>query len=144
MTVVGFDAEHAGEADQAAVVGEDADDVGASSDLAVEALEGIGRSELAPVVSWERVEGQEVGLGVLEHRRDLAEPPFEMRDGFGEPITRLRGVVSVEDRADQRGQQPMLVAAGVAEAVSEEVDGAALPTAAEDLRDRCLEASVGV
>jgi hypothetical protein len=42
MTVVLLDAEHAGEADQAAVVGEDADDVGASADLRVEALERVG------------------------------------------------------------------------------------------------------
>jgi hypothetical protein len=42
MTVVLLDAEHPGEADQAAIVGEDTDDVGAPADLAVEALERIG------------------------------------------------------------------------------------------------------
>jgi hypothetical protein len=52
--------------------------------------------------------------------------------------------VGVEDRPDQRAEQPVLVLAGVAEAVPEEVDGAALPGAAEDLRDRCLQAGVGV
>jgi hypothetical protein len=36
-----LDAEHPGEADQCRVVGEDADDVGAAADLAVEALERI-------------------------------------------------------------------------------------------------------
>jgi hypothetical protein len=30
----------------------------------------------------ERVYGQDVGLGVLEQRRDLAEPTVEMRDRF--------------------------------------------------------------
>ena len=40
--VVLLDAEHAGEANQALVVGEDADDVGAPADLAVEALERPG------------------------------------------------------------------------------------------------------
>src|SRR4051794_3031053 len=44
--VILFDAEHPGEPDQAAVVGEDADDVGASADLFVEALERVGRAEL--------------------------------------------------------------------------------------------------
>jgi hypothetical protein len=38
----------------------------------------------------------------------------------------------------------MLVAAGVAEAVPEEVDRAALPGTAEDLRDRGLQAGVRV
>jgi hypothetical protein len=42
MTVVLLDAEHSGQADQRAVVGEDADDVGATADLLVEALERIG------------------------------------------------------------------------------------------------------
>ena len=42
--VVGFDGEHRDEPDQAGVVGEDADDVGAPADLAVEALERVGAS----------------------------------------------------------------------------------------------------
>ena len=82
MTVVLFDAEHPGQADQALVVGEDADDVGAAADLAVEALERVRGPELAPMPGRERVEGQDVALGVLEHRRDLAHPAVEVRDGF--------------------------------------------------------------
>ena len=82
MTVVVFDAEHAGEPDQAVVVGEDADDVGAATDLAVEALERIRAAQLAPVIGRERVEGEDVVLGVFEHRRDLAQAPVEVRDGF--------------------------------------------------------------
>ena len=82
MTVVLFDAEHPGEPDHALVVGEDADDVGASADLAVEALERVGGAQLAPVRGRERVEGEDVGLGVLEHRRDLAQPAIEVGDRF--------------------------------------------------------------
>src|SRR5215208_4949218 len=63
MTVVLFDAEHPGQADQRAVVGEDADDVGAPPDLLVEALERVGASELAPVCGRERVEREDLGLG---------------------------------------------------------------------------------
>jgi hypothetical protein len=40
--VILLDAEHSGQADQAAVVGEDADDVGAAADFFVEALERVG------------------------------------------------------------------------------------------------------
>jgi hypothetical protein len=82
MTVVLFDAEHSGEPDQRAVVGEDADDVGAAADLLVEALERVRGPELAPVRAREAVEGEDVGFGVLEHRRDLAESAVEMRDGL--------------------------------------------------------------
>jgi len=42
--VIGLDREHRDEPDQRRVVGEDADDVGAPADLAVEALERIGAS----------------------------------------------------------------------------------------------------
>jgi hypothetical protein len=122
MTVVGFDAEHAGEADQALVVGEDADDVGAPANLAVKALERVRGSQLAPVAGRERVEREDVGLGVLEHGGDLAHPAVEMRDGFREPIAGLRLGVGVEDRADQGGQQPVLIAPRVAEAISEEYE----------------------
>jgi hypothetical protein len=91
-----------------------------------------------------RVEGQDVGLSVFEHRRDLAQAAIEVRDGLGEPVARLRERVGVEDRADQRGQQPVLIAAGVTETVPEEVDSAALPAAAQDLCDRALQTGVRV
>jgi hypothetical protein len=42
MTVVLLDAQHAGQPDQRAIVGEDANDVGAPPDLFVEALERVG------------------------------------------------------------------------------------------------------
>jgi hypothetical protein len=34
------------------------------------------------VTGRERVEGQDVGFGVLEHGGDLAHPAVEVRDGF--------------------------------------------------------------
>jgi hypothetical protein len=53
-------------------------------------------------------------------------------------------VVGVEDRADQRTQQPVLIAASVPQAVPEEVHRAALPRRAQHLGDRVLQALVGV
>ena len=67
-----------------------------------------------------------------------------MCDRLREPVASLVEAVGVEDRPDQRGQQPVLVLAGVAEAVPEEVHGAALPAAAEHLRDCGLQSGVGV
>jgi hypothetical protein len=46
--VILFDQQRAGESDQRGVVGEDADDVGAAADLAVDALERVRRAQLAP------------------------------------------------------------------------------------------------
>jgi hypothetical protein len=34
------------------------------------------------VIAREGVEGEDVGLGVLEHAGDLAEPAVEVRDRF--------------------------------------------------------------
>jgi hypothetical protein len=96
------------------------------------------------VVGRERVEREDLGLGVFEHGGDLAHPPVEVGDRLREPVARLGLRVGVEDRPDQRRQQPVLIAAGVAETVAQEVDGAPLPGAAEDLRDRRLQPGVRV
>jgi hypothetical protein len=64
--VVLLDDDRGGEADQRAVVGEDADDVGAPADLAVDAFERVGRAQLRPVVCREGVEGEQVLLCLLE------------------------------------------------------------------------------
>jgi hypothetical protein len=92
----------------------------------------------------ERVERQDVVLGVFEHRRHLGEPTVEMRDRLGQAIAGLRERVGVKDRADQCCQQPVLVLARMAETVAEKVDGAALPGAAEYLGDCGLQAGVRV
>ena len=69
-----------------AVVGEDPDDVGASADLAVEALQRVGAAQLGPVLGGERVEGEHVVLGLFEQRGDLRQPALELRDGVGELV----------------------------------------------------------
>jgi hypothetical protein len=53
-------------------------------------------------------------------------------------------VVGVEDQPDQRGKHRLLLAAGVAERLAEEVHAAALPGATEHLSDRLLQARVRV
>jgi hypothetical protein len=62
------------------VVGEHAGDVDASLDLAVDALEGVGRRDLAPVLDGEPGEGQEVVAGVGEHAGSGRELRFEGHD----------------------------------------------------------------
>jgi hypothetical protein len=89
MTVVLLDGEHRGQADQRAVVGEDPDDVGAPADLAVKALKRIGASELAPMIGRERVEGQDVVLGLLKQRGDLGQLALQCCHRLGEPVARL-------------------------------------------------------
>src|SRR3954447_26276448 len=142
--VVGLDGEHRDEPDQAGVVGEDADDVGAAGDLAVEALERIGGADLGPVLGRERVEGQHVGLGVLEQRGDFRQPALELLDGVAQPPARLLAVRGGEDRADDRAERVVLVATHVAAQIAEEVHRAALPRRAEDLSEGGLQSRMRV
>jgi hypothetical protein len=144
MTVIGFDGEHRDEPDQAVVVGEDPDDVGAPSDLAVEALKRIRRSDLGPVLGRERVEREHVGLGLVEQRRDLRQPALELADGVAQALARLLGVRRGEERADDRAERVVLVAAHVAAQIAQEVHGAALPRRAEDLRQGGLQTRMRV
>ena len=71
--VVGLDEHRGDEAGDGGVVGEDAHDVGAPLDLAVDALEGIRRPKLSPVRLREGAEGQEVLGCVAEHGGDVGE-----------------------------------------------------------------------
>ena len=63
----------ADQADDGGLVGEDADDLGAPLDLAVEALQGIGAVELLSVRDGEGHVGQDVGLGLVEQGGELGQ-----------------------------------------------------------------------
>jgi hypothetical protein len=62
------------------VVGEDANDVGAASDLAVESLQRVRRAELGPVLLGECVEREDVWFGLLDERGDLRQPALKLAD----------------------------------------------------------------
>jgi hypothetical protein len=121
MTVVLFDHDAGGEPDQRPIVGEDADDVGAPSDLAVDALEWIGRAQLRPVIAREAVESEQVLLGLLEQRRDLRERLAQPLEGLADELTGSLTALGVEERAEQGGQHRLLLAAGMAERLAQEV-----------------------
>ena len=89
MTVVLLDQHRAGEADQRGVVGEDPDDVGAPPDLAVDALQRVGAPEFGPVLARQRVEAEQVALGVEHELGDLRRDRLQALDDLGEPLARL-------------------------------------------------------
>jgi hypothetical protein len=68
----------------------------------------------------------------------------ELVDDLAQTIARLGGRGGGEDAADRARHQWLLGPGDVAEHVTQEMDGAALPPAAEHLADRGLEAGVGV
>jgi hypothetical protein len=96
------------------------------------------------VLGREPVEGQQLGLGVLQQAGDLGRVRLELLDDLPEPRSGLGGRGGGEDPADGARHQRLLRASEVAEHVAQEVDGAALPATAQHLRDRGLEAGMGV
>ena len=144
MTVVGFDGEHRDQADERCVVGEDPDDVGAPGDLAVEALQRVGGAQLGPVLSGECVEGEHVVLGLLEQPRDLRQSWFELGDRVEQALARLGAIAGREQLTDHGTERVVLVLAGMASEIAQEVNGAALPGRAQDPRDRGLQSWVRV
>jgi hypothetical protein len=68
-----FGQDGADEADDRGAVGEDADDVGAAADLAVEAFVGVVGPDLAPDGLGERGEREQVRAGGLEVVGDLGQ-----------------------------------------------------------------------
>jgi hypothetical protein len=96
------------------------------------------------VLGREGIERQQIGFGVLQQRGDLGRVGAELVDDLGQPPSGLVGRGGGEDPADRAGDQRLLRPADVAEHVAEEVDGAALPRAAQHLADRGLQAGVGV
>src|SRR5512132_2902238 len=134
-------------ADQASdrsLVGEDADHVGASLDLAVDALERIGRVDLGPVLPRERHVREDVLLGLVKHCGELRQLGADLvRD-----VAPLRlggaGVVLGEGGSDERRHHAPAALAGMGEPVAHEVHPAALPGGAEHAGDRGLDALVRI
>jgi hypothetical protein len=107
------------------------------------ALERAGAAEFAPVHAWERVEAEQIGLGVQDELRDLGRDRLETLDHLGESLARLLAGGGAEAPADRGRDHRLLARGAVTEHVSEEVHGATLPRAAEDDEQRGMALTVG-
>ena len=97
---MGFDHHGGDQAFDRRVVGEDPDHIGATLDLSMEAFEGVGRPDLAPVRFGKGREGQQVLLGVGQHGGDIGELALQRRDDPVELLSDRGGVGLGEDRLD--------------------------------------------
>ena len=134
-----------GEADQGRVVGEDADDVRAPADLAVDALERVGRAQLRPSARG--------GRRRRPGRRARASSSRRATFGAGSPRRSTTSARRSEASAPEAAAKTWRIAVAingllglcdVAEHVAQEVHRAALPGNPEHLGDGGLEARVGV
>jgi len=71
------------------------------------------------VLGRERIEGEDVLLGLVEQRGDFRQRALELRDGLAQPLARLLAGAGLEDRPDQRREQTVLVLARVPTTVPE-------------------------
>jgi len=94
-----------------ALIGEDADDIGAAFDLFVQALDRVGRVDLHPVLRGEVHVGQHVSLAVVDERAELGPLVAEL---VGDVAHRLGGVLVVQlgKRLAQGGRHHVLLAFG--------------------------------
>ncbi len=125
-------------------VREDADDLGASLDLAIETFERIGGVELGSVLGREAHVGEHVRLGVIHQDGELWQLGPELISD-ATPLSLCQfGIVLGEGRGDEGRDNASTAPAGVGQRVAHEVNAAALPGGDENLRDRRLSALVGV
>src|SRR5262249_61548078 len=92
----------ADEADERVASGEDADDVGAAADLAVEPFLGVVRPDLPPDRLGEGGEGQNVGAGSVEVGGHLRQFVLQGVEDAAELGGHRGGVGVVGDRGQQR------------------------------------------
>ena len=111
--VILFEQQCADESDDGVVVGEDADDLGSSLDLAIETLDRIRAVKLGPMLLRECHVGEHVGLGVVHDGGELRHFWPDLV-GDGTPLNpgglgRLLG----EGSGDEGGDDPSSALAGM-------------------------------
>ena len=132
-------------ADQAGdggLVGKDADDIGPAFDLAIEALQRIGRVELGAVLLGEAHVGQHVGLGLVHQVRQLGHLGAELVGHLAPLGLGGHGILLGEGGGDEGRHHAPALLAGMGEEVAHEVDPAPLPGGVEDPGGAGLEAFV--
>jgi hypothetical protein len=142
--VVLLEQQSADETGDGGFVGEDADDFGAALDLAIEALDRVGRVQLGAVLGREGHVGQDVGLGVVHYLASfgsLGRSWSAMRRHCRLAASASFCANAVPMKAETT-RRPLLPAC--ARAFAHEVHAAALPGRGEDLRDGGLDALVRV
>lgn len=116
--VVLLEEDGADEADNRVLIGEDADDLGSALDLAVEALDGIGRMDLRPVIFGEAHEGEHVGFGLVQERGELRQLGAELIGDLAPLRSGGLGVVLGEGRADEGRDDAPAALAGMGQHVA--------------------------
>jgi hypothetical protein len=122
----------ADQASDGSLVGEDADDLGASLDLADWPLDGVGGVQLGAVLGREAHVGEHVGLGLVHQGGQLRDLGPELI-GDAAPLLLCRlGVVLGEGGGDEGGDHAAAATTCVSQDVAHEVDAGVVEKVGED------------
>ncbi len=142
--VILLEQDGADEADDAVLVREDADHIGAALHFLVQAFQRIGAVELDPVLLGEGHVGEHVVLGIVHASAELWPAGAQLISDLP-PDLRRSGMVGLkEDLTDCSGNDGILALGHIGQGVAHEVDAAALPGRAHDAGNRRLEPLVGI
>ena len=137
--IVHVDQDCADEPDHRCGIGEDPDHAPATLDLLVDPLKRVGRPDLAPVLTRERGEGEDLGFGFVHVGPDLGPPCGELVSGFVPRCVDVGGLGLGEDHPECRGHVVDLSLGDVGEQVPGEVDPASLMRDALERSRQCLD-----
>ena len=125
--VVLFKEDRADQAGDGGFVREDADDLGAPFDFAVQAFDGICGVELGPVRRRKGHIGENIGLGVIHEGGELGQFGPQLIGDLAPLLAGRQGVVLSEGCGDEGGDDAPAALAGMGERIAHEMHPAALP-----------------
>ena len=138
--IVLLEQDGADQADNGLLIGEDADDLGAALDLAVQPFQRIGRVDLRPVVFGEAHKSQHVGFGLVHQGGQLGDLGSDLIGDLTPLAPRGFGIFLGKRGGDEGGDDTTTLLAGVGRHIAHEVHAAALPGGVQHLGHRRLEA----
>lgn len=124
--IVLFEQERADEPDDGVIVGEDADNLGAPLDLAVETLDRVGRMKLGPMLFGKGHVGEHILFGTIHQRGEFRHlRPDLVGDIAPLGARSLRSILG-EGRGDEGGDDAPTALPGMGERIAHEVDPGAV------------------
>ena len=134
-------------ADQASdgiLIGEDADNVGAALDFAVEPFQRVGAVDLGPVVLGEAHKGEDIGFRLIHQCRQLCDLGPELISNLAPLEAGHFGVLLGEGGGDEGSDDTPALLSGMGQDIAHEMHAAALPGGMQHLCNGRLEPFMGI
>lgn len=139
-----FEQDCTDKADDGILVGEDADHLGPSFDLAIETFDRVGGVQLGAMGRRNAHIGQNVDFGFVEVGRQLGQLRPQLVGDTAPLFAGGVGVILRKRRADEGRNDAAPALPGMGKNIAHEVDTAALPGVVQHLGNGGLDAFVGV